>query len=195
LGTLVVDGNNVIGAVPDGWWRDRPGAVRRLAARLRRLAEHTDDRIVLVLDVPQADLPAGPNDGIEVLYPSRRGRDAADERIVQLLDELAATGPGTSGAADGTGNAAAGTSGAADGTGNAAAGASGAAGGTGDVLSSDSGTDGTGGVANGSGQPASGIGDVEVVTSDRALAADAADRRARVTGARTFLARLTDLGC
>ena len=31
---LVVDGANVVGSVPDGWWRDRPGAARRLADRL-----------------------------------------------------------------------------------------------------------------------------------------------------------------
>lgn len=28
--TLVVDGANVVGSVPDGWWRDRAGAARRL---------------------------------------------------------------------------------------------------------------------------------------------------------------------
>lgn len=27
---LIVDGANVVGSVPDGWWRDRPGAARRL---------------------------------------------------------------------------------------------------------------------------------------------------------------------
>ncbi len=43
---LIVDGMNVIGAVPDGWWRDRTGAMRRLAARL---AEREED-VVLVLD-------------------------------------------------------------------------------------------------------------------------------------------------
>jgi hypothetical protein len=26
----IVDGNNVIGSRPDGWWRDRPAATRRL---------------------------------------------------------------------------------------------------------------------------------------------------------------------
>jgi hypothetical protein len=31
---LVVDAANVVGSVPDGWWRDRPGAARRLADRL-----------------------------------------------------------------------------------------------------------------------------------------------------------------
>lgn len=37
--------------------------------------------------------------------------------------------------------------------------------------------------------------DVEVVTSDRALAASARDRGARVTGAGAFLSRLADAGC
>jgi hypothetical protein len=31
---VVVDGANVVGSRPDGWWRDRAGAARRLAARL-----------------------------------------------------------------------------------------------------------------------------------------------------------------
>jgi predicted RNA-binding protein with PIN domain len=85
--TVVVDGNNVIGAKPDGWWRDRPAAVRRLLDRLQRYQQHTGSTVILVLDVPQRDLPAGHHDGVEVLYPRRRGRDAADERIVELLDE------------------------------------------------------------------------------------------------------------
>jgi hypothetical protein len=33
---LVVDAANTIGAQPDGWWRDRSGAVRRLRDRLVR---------------------------------------------------------------------------------------------------------------------------------------------------------------
>jgi hypothetical protein len=31
---LVVDAANVVGSRPDGWWRDRPGAARRLAGRI-----------------------------------------------------------------------------------------------------------------------------------------------------------------
>lgn len=31
---LVVDAANVVGSRPDGWWRDRPGAARRLAVRI-----------------------------------------------------------------------------------------------------------------------------------------------------------------
>ena len=43
---LIVDGMNVIGAEPDGWWRDRTKAMRRLAARLAELPEE----VVLVFD-------------------------------------------------------------------------------------------------------------------------------------------------
>ena len=49
---LIVDGMNVIGAVPDGWWRDRTGAMRRLAAQLAELPEE----VVLVLDGRPRDL-------------------------------------------------------------------------------------------------------------------------------------------
>jgi 8-oxo-dGTP pyrophosphatase MutT (NUDIX family) len=35
---LVVDAANVVGARPDGWWRDRLGAARRLRERVARLA-------------------------------------------------------------------------------------------------------------------------------------------------------------
>jgi hypothetical protein len=31
---VVVDGANVVGSRPDGWWHDRPGAARRLATQL-----------------------------------------------------------------------------------------------------------------------------------------------------------------
>jgi predicted RNA-binding protein with PIN domain len=89
---IVVDGNNVIGAVADGWWRDRPAAVRRLLGRLQGYQQRTGSTVVLVLDVPQADLPAGEHDGVEVVYPRRRGRNAADERILELLDERGLAG-------------------------------------------------------------------------------------------------------
>jgi predicted RNA-binding protein with PIN domain len=84
--TLVVDGNNVIGARADGWWKDRPAAVRRLLGRVQCYAAHTGRAVVLVLDVPQADLPEGDHDGVVVRYPRRRGPGAADIRILELLD-------------------------------------------------------------------------------------------------------------
>ncbi|MBM3141325.1 MAG: NTP pyrophosphohydrolase, partial [Chloroflexi bacterium] len=36
MGRLIVDAMNVIGSRPDGWWRDRPGAARRLVRALAR---------------------------------------------------------------------------------------------------------------------------------------------------------------
>ena len=81
---LVVDGNNVIGAVADGWWRDRPAAVRRLLLRMQCLAEPA----ILVLDVAQPDLPEGVHGQVTVRYATRRGRDAADDRIRDLVGEL-----------------------------------------------------------------------------------------------------------
>ena len=85
-GTLVVDGNNVVGARPDGWWRDRRGASRRLLARLQCYGSRTGGRIVLFFDVAQPDLPEGEHGGVTVRYARRGGRDAADERILEFLD-------------------------------------------------------------------------------------------------------------
>jgi 8-oxo-dGTP diphosphatase len=81
---LVVDGNNVIGSVANGWWRDRPAAALRLLRRLQCLGEQA----MLVLDVAQPDLPEGDHDGIAVRYPTRRSRDAADDLIRALLVEV-----------------------------------------------------------------------------------------------------------
>ena len=84
---LIVDGNNVIGSRPDGWWRDRPGAARRLIAALQNLALRSGDRISVVLDGrPLDDFAEGVHAGVLVAYATRAGRDAADDRIV---DEVA----------------------------------------------------------------------------------------------------------
>lgn len=85
MSLVVVDGMNVIGARPDGWWRDRDGAVRRLHAGLRALAVSGEDTFVLVLDGrPLTDLPE--HDGmVAVRYARRAGADAADDRIVELV--------------------------------------------------------------------------------------------------------------
>ena len=81
---LIVDGNNVIGSRPDGWWRDRPGASRRLVASLQALTRESGDRISVVLDGrPLPDLPEGVHDGVLVAYATRAGRDAADDRIAE----------------------------------------------------------------------------------------------------------------
>jgi hypothetical protein len=86
---LVVDAMNVVGSRPDGWWRDRQGAVRRLVGQLQQLAEATDHPITVVIDGrPMADLPEGERDGVTVGYARRPGRDAGDDRLVELLRTL-----------------------------------------------------------------------------------------------------------
>ena len=83
----LVDGMNVIGSRPDGWWRDRDAAVRRLLARLEHAAE-AGKGITLVLDgAPLPDLAEGWHGPVEVLYARRSGADAADDRIVELVRE------------------------------------------------------------------------------------------------------------
>ena len=88
MGTIVVDGNNVMGAAADGWWRDPPAAVRRLLRRLQCYAGGRGDDVVLVLDRPQPELPEGDHGGVTVRYATRRGRDAADDRIRELVAEM-----------------------------------------------------------------------------------------------------------
>ena len=84
----VVDASNVIGSRPDGWWRDRAGAARRLVEQLDRFAAETGEPVIVVLDAgepPDAERA-------EVVVASRRGRNAADDAIVELLRRAAARG-------------------------------------------------------------------------------------------------------
>jgi predicted RNA-binding protein with PIN domain len=81
---LVVDGMNVIGSRPDRWWRDREGAMRRLAAALDEYARETGDHVTLVLDARPFDLGKG-LDGLTVRF-APDGRNAGDDEIVRLLE-------------------------------------------------------------------------------------------------------------
>jgi alkanesulfonate monooxygenase SsuD/methylene tetrahydromethanopterin reductase-like flavin-dependent oxidoreductase (luciferase family)/predicted RNA-binding protein with PIN domain len=84
----VVDGMNVIGSSPDGWWRDRPGARRRLVADLATLAGPHSEVTVVFDGRPQAGEPeAAARAGIEVRF-APGGPNAADRAIVDLLDTL-----------------------------------------------------------------------------------------------------------
>ena len=84
---LIVDGMNVIGSRPTGWWRDRARAKRGLIATLQDFADASGALVTVVLDGRPLDgLPEGAHDGVRVLYAPRRGRDAADDRIVDLVE-------------------------------------------------------------------------------------------------------------
>jgi uncharacterized protein YaiI (UPF0178 family) len=77
----LVDASNVIGSRPDGWWRDRAGAARKLIGEIREWAE---EPVTIVLDAGPDDL-LGESGGVEVVRAPRRGRDAADDEIARLL--------------------------------------------------------------------------------------------------------------
>lgn len=70
---------NVIGARPDGWWRDRAGAQRRLAGELAAWAARDGEEVAVVFDGRPHPVAAG---GIEVAFAARRGPGAADDAIV-----------------------------------------------------------------------------------------------------------------
>ena len=82
---LVVDAMNVIGSRPDGWWRDREGAMRDLVARLEAFAEAAGQPVTVVLEGRPFDVPLAREGGLRVTFASRRGPDAADDEIVALV--------------------------------------------------------------------------------------------------------------
>ena len=82
--TWLIDLSNVMGSVPDGWWRDREGATRRLIEDIRAWA---GGDVIVVLDAGPDEL-LGTRDGVTVVRASRRGRDAADDEIVRLVEGL-----------------------------------------------------------------------------------------------------------
>ena len=79
----LVDGMNVIGSRPTGWWRDRPGAMRELVEQLRGLGEP----VTVAFDGKPFPLDGG--EEVEVVFASRRGRDAADDDIAALVERSA----------------------------------------------------------------------------------------------------------
>jgi hypothetical protein len=84
---IVVDAANVIGSVPDGWWRDRAGAVERLRDALAAAGPAAlpwappDAEIVLVVE-GAARRVQGVR-GVRVVAARRSGDDA----IVELCRE------------------------------------------------------------------------------------------------------------
>lgn len=87
MGLWVIDGNNVYGSRPDGWWRDRPAAATRLAVAVDRWQVTAGVAVVLVLDGRAvSDIARLARDGLEVRF-APGGRDAADDVIVEIVGE------------------------------------------------------------------------------------------------------------
>ena len=81
---LIVDGMNVLGSRPDGWWRDRPAAMERLARRLEAFAEREGATVAVVFDGREHARVSGAASLIEVRF-APGGPDAADREIVRMI--------------------------------------------------------------------------------------------------------------
>lgn len=73
---------NVIGSRPDGWWRDRRGAMERLIEELEAFAAASGDEVAVVFD----GRPFALDDGglVEVGF-APGGRNAADHAIADRV--------------------------------------------------------------------------------------------------------------
>src|SRR5919197_4575959 len=80
----MVDGMNVIGSRPDGWWRDRDGAMARLVDLLERFAADTGDDVTVVFE--RKPRPALRSGVIEIANAPKPGRDAADFEIARRVE-------------------------------------------------------------------------------------------------------------
>jgi predicted RNA-binding protein with PIN domain len=76
----LVDGNNTIGARPDGWWRDRTGAMARLVAGLDAFARATGEEVAVVFDGRERDVGQAGAAGVAVAF-APGARNAADDAI------------------------------------------------------------------------------------------------------------------
>jgi len=86
---LVVDGANVVGARPDGWWKDRAGAARRLHGALL-VADLVHDRVVLVLEgAAKGGVRAGTDAHVVTVHAPRDG-DSEIVRQARLAKEAGA---------------------------------------------------------------------------------------------------------
>ena len=79
----LVDGMNVVGSRPDGWWRDRRGAMRALVDRLERFAAETGDHVAVVFDGRPFELTPGGR--VEVGF-APGGPNAADHAIAEWVE-------------------------------------------------------------------------------------------------------------
>lgn len=86
----VVDAMNVIGSRPDGWWRDRRGAIERLVAALERWAERSGERVTVMLERPPR--PPIESATVAVEHAPAPAPNSADDELVRRLERWTAEG-------------------------------------------------------------------------------------------------------
>ncbi|MFV0523840.1 MAG: hypothetical protein ACK5RL_05010 [Acidimicrobiales bacterium] len=83
----LIDGTNVFGSRPDGWWNNRPRAADSLTRTVAEWCRGHDDEVLVVFDQPVDDATVAQSGGnLRVVVAERRGRDAADDVIVGHVD-------------------------------------------------------------------------------------------------------------
>ncbi|MCD2169463.1 NUDIX hydrolase [Microbacterium sp. JC 701] len=95
---IVVDVANVMGAVPDGWWKDRAGAATRIVTKVSRLAERGVDAEALGLSATRwfpsvTAVLEGQARSAEPVAPPidvRHAPGEGDDEIVAVVRELVA---------------------------------------------------------------------------------------------------------
>lgn len=83
----IVDGMNVIGSRPDGWWNDRERAMVALVDRLDSWAAAQGDTVTVVFERPPKT-PIG-STTIEIAYAPKAAANSGDDEIVRLVDAAA----------------------------------------------------------------------------------------------------------
>ncbi|MGH2729805.1 MAG: NYN domain-containing protein [Actinomycetota bacterium] len=83
----LIDGMNVIGTRPDGWWNDPDVAMAEMAYTLGEYARQTGDEVTVVFDRKPREFP--PVEGARVVFASWKGRNAADHEIEMMLEHEA----------------------------------------------------------------------------------------------------------
>ncbi|BBZ61369.1 NYN domain-containing protein [Mycolicibacterium monacense] len=86
----IVDGMNVIGCRPDGWWRDRRGAMTGLVLALERWAVAEGAEVSVVFEKPLT--PTLLSDAVTVTHAPAAAPNSADDEIVRMV--RAADDPG-----------------------------------------------------------------------------------------------------
>ena len=81
----IIDGMNVIGSRPDGWWKDRHAAMARLVDNLERWAAQEGDDVTVVFERPPS--PPIRSSVIEVAAAPRARANSADDEIVRRVKE------------------------------------------------------------------------------------------------------------
>ena len=81
---VLVDGNNVMGSRPDGWWRDRRGAMQRLVDEVATHAAGAGGEWTIVFDGRPRRITVPPEADLRICYSERRGTNAADDLIVDI---------------------------------------------------------------------------------------------------------------